>query len=165
MDNTARLRAISGAIKEMQQGDAALGAEKFSQAEVHYQAALRQAPNDYAGLVSMAKCQLMQKKYSEGAQNARQAAAVYPQEAQGHHLSGFAALTLKEYEAAYHDFQATQRLLPGNPSPLFFMGLAQEAMNRRPEAARASARYLEQVQEGTYAQHAAQRLQAWGYAR
>jgi len=165
MDSTARLRAIGGAIREMQQGDAALGAEKFSQAEVHYQAALRQAPNDYVGLVSMAKCQLMQEKYSEGARYARQAKAVYPQEAQGHHLSGFAALTLKEYDAAYQDFQTAHRLLPGNPSPLFFMGLSQEAMGRRPEAARAYALYLEQVQEGKFAQHAAQRLQAWGYAR
>lgn len=165
MDSTSRLRAISGAIQEMQKGDTALGAENFSQAEVHYQAALRQAPNDYVGLVSMAKCQLIQKKYDEGARYARQAKAVYPGEAQGHHLSGFAALTLKEYESAYQDFQTAQRLLPGNPSPLFFMGLAQEAMNHRPEAAREYRRYLEQVQEGKYAEHAAQRLQAWGYAR
>jgi predicted Zn-dependent protease len=165
MDNTARLRAISGALREMQQGDAALGAEKFGQAESHYQAALRQAPNDYAGLVSMAKCQLIQKKYGEGARYARQAKAVYPQEAQGHHLSGFAALTLKEYDAAYQDFQTAHRLLPGNPSPLFFMGFAQEAMGRRPEAAREYARYLERVQQGKFAQHAAQRLKDWGYAR
>ncbi|MCK7509782.1 MAG: hypothetical protein MZV70_40920 [Desulfobacterales bacterium] len=76
----------------MQKGDKALGAKNYSQAEGHYQTALRQAPNDYAGLVSMAKCQLIQKKYSEGARYARQAKSVYPQEAQGHHLSGFAAL-------------------------------------------------------------------------
>ncbi len=45
------------------------------------------------------------------------------------------------------------------------MGFAQEAMNRRPEAAREYRRYLEHVQEGKYAQHAAQRLKDWGYAR
>ncbi|RPI07789.1 MAG: peptidase M48 Ste24p, partial [Zetaproteobacteria bacterium] len=93
MDHTARLRAIDGAIREMQQGDAALDAEKFGQAEAHYRTALKQAPDDYVGLVSMAKCHLMQKKYGEGARYARQATAVYPQEAQGHHLSGFAALS------------------------------------------------------------------------
>lgn len=165
MDSTAQLRAISGAIQEIQQGDTALGAENFGQAEVHYQAALRQAPNDYAGLVSMAKCQLIQKKYSEGARYARLAKAVYPQEAQGHRLSGFAALNLKQYEAAYQDFQTAQQLLPGNPTPLFFMGFAQEAMEHRPEAARAYSLYLKQVQEGKYAEHAAQRLKDWGYAR
>ena len=165
MDNTARLRAITGAIREMERGEAALGAEKYSQAEEHYRAALRQAPDDYVALVSMAKCQLMQEKYSEGARYARQAKAVYPQEVQGHHLSGFAGLTLKEYEAAYQDFQIAHRLLPGNPSPLFLMGLTQEAMDRRPEAARAYAQYLERVHEGKFAQHAAQRLRDWGYAR
>jgi predicted Zn-dependent protease len=165
MDNTARLRSIKGAIDEMQKGDKALGSKNYSQAEDHYQAALRQTPNDYAGLVSMAKCQLIQKKYSEGARYARQSKAVYPQEAQGHHLSGFAALNLKEYESAYQDFQTSQRLLPGNPSTIFFMGFAQEGMNHRPEAAREYRRYLQQVQQGKYAQHATQRLREWGYAR
>ena len=165
MDATARLRAISGALREMHLGDAALDAEKFSQAETHYQSALKQAPNDYAGLVSMAKCQLVQRKYGEGGRYARQAKAVYPQEAQGHHLSGFAALNLKENETAYQDFRTAQQLLPGNPSPLFFMGFAQEGMGRRPEAAQEYRRYLEQVREGKYAQYAAQRLREWGYAR
>lgn len=165
MDNTARLRSIKGAIDEMQKGDKALAAKNYSQAEDHYQAALRQAPNDYAGWVSMAKCQLIQKKYSEGARYARQAKTVYPQEAQGHHLSGFAALNLKEYESAYQDFQASQRLLPGNPNTLFFMGYAQEGMSHRPEAAREYRRYLQQVQQGKYAQHATQRLREWGYGR
>jgi predicted Zn-dependent protease len=165
MDNTARLRSIKGAIDEMQKGDKSLAAKNYGQAEDHYQSALRQAPNDYAGLVSMAKCQLIQKRYSEGARYAKQAKAVYPQEAQGHHLSGFAALNLKEYESAYQDFQASQRLLPGNPNTLFFMGYAQEGMNHRPEAAREYRRYLQQVQQGKYAQHAAQRLREWGYAR
>jgi predicted Zn-dependent protease len=165
MDNTARLRSIKGAIDEMQKGDKALAAKNYSQAEDHYQTALKQAPNDYAGLVSMAKCQLIQKKYSEGARYARQAKSVYPQEAQGHHLSGFAALNLKEYESAFQDFQASQRLMPGNPNTLFFMGYAQEGMSHRPEAAREYRRYLQQVQQGKYAQHAAQRLREWGYGR
>ena len=165
MDKTARLRSIKGAIEEMQKGDKALGSKNYGQAEGHYQSALRQAPNDYAGLVSMAKCQLVQKKYSEGATYARQAKAVYPQEAQGHHLSGFAELNLKQYDAAYRDFQASQRLLPGNPSTIFFMGYAQEGMNRRTEAAQEYRRYLQQVRQGKYAQHAQQRLVEWGYAR
>lgn len=165
MDKTARLRSIKGAIEEMQKGDKALGSKNYGQAEAHYQSALRQAPNDYAGLVSMAKCQLVQKKYGEGAKYAQQAKAVYPQEAQGHHLGGFAALNLKQYDAAYRDFQASQRLLPGNPATIFFMGYAQEGMNRRTEAAQEYRRYLQQVRQGKYAQHAQQRLVEWGYAR
>ncbi len=165
MDQTARLRALAGAIEEMQKGDAALGSKNFRQAESHYQAALKQAPNDYVGLVSMAKCQLIQKKYSEGARYARQAKSAYPQEAQGHHLSGFAGLNLKEYDSAFQDFKTAHRLLPGNPNSIFFMGFAQEGMNHQPEAAREYRRYLQLVQQGKYAQHATQRLREWGYAR
>jgi beta-barrel assembly-enhancing protease len=165
MDHTARLRSLKGAIEEMQKGDAALGSKNFSQAESHYQAALKQAPNDYAGLVSMARYQLIQKKYGEGARYARQAKSAYPQEAQGHHLSGFAELNLKDYENAYQDFKVVNRLLPGNPNSVFFMGFAQEGMQHRPEAAREYRRYLQQVQQGKYAQHASQRLREWGYAR
>ncbi|HWR91497.1 MAG TPA: M48 family metalloprotease [Desulfobacterales bacterium] len=165
MDHTAQLRAIKGAIDAMEKGDKALGAKNFSQAEALYQNALKQAPNDYAGLVSMARCQLMQKKYSEGARYAQLAKSVYPQENQGHFLSGFAELNLKQYDAAYRDFQASQRLLPGNPTTVFFMGYAQEGMGRRPEAAQEYRRYLQQVRQGSYAQHAQRRLVEWGYAR
>jgi predicted Zn-dependent protease len=165
MDHTAQLRSIKGAIEEMQKGDKALGAKNFSQAETHYQTALKQAPNDYAGLISMARCQLIQKKYSEGARYAQQAKSAYPQETQGHYMSGFAELNLKQYEAAYQDFQASQRLLPGNPTTIFFMGYAQEGMNRRQEAAQEYRRYLQQVRQGSYAQHAQRRLVEWGYAR
>ena len=164
MDSTARLRAIKGAVEEMQKGDKAMGSKEYPQAEGHYRTALNQAPNDYAGLASMAKCQLMMKKYSEGARYARLAKSVYPQEAQGHHLSGFAALNLKEFESAHQDFQASHRLLPGNPTTIFFIGYSLEGLGHRPDAAREYQRYLQQVREGQYAQHAAQRLREWGYA-
>ena len=165
MDNTARLRAIKGAIEEMQQGDKAMGSKNFSQAETHFRSALKQAPNDYAGLVSMAKCQLIQKNYAEGARYARQAQSVFPQEAQGHHLSGFAGLNLKEFDTALTDFQTSQRLLPGNPNTSFFIGYSYEGLGRRSEAAREYQRFLQQVRQGQHAQHAAQRLREWGYAR
>jgi hypothetical protein len=62
MDNTAGLRKIKGAIKKMQDGEEAMGKEQFSQAEGLFKQALNEAPNDYAGLLLMAKCQLVQKK-------------------------------------------------------------------------------------------------------
>jgi tetratricopeptide (TPR) repeat protein len=163
MDNTAGVRAIKGAIEAMQDGDEAMGSKNYRQAENFYRAALKKAPNDYAGLLSMAKCQLMQKKYSEGARYADRAKSVYPGEAQGHHLSGFAALNLKKFDSAYQAFQTEQRLLPQNPTPIFFMGYSLDNMGRRADAAREYQRYLQYVPQGDYAQHAAQRLQQWGY--
>jgi beta-barrel assembly-enhancing protease len=163
MDNTAALRSIKRAIEAMQDGDEAMGTKNYSQAESLYRTALKQAPNDYAGLLSMAKCQLMQKNYSEGSKYANRAKTVYPREAQGHYLSGFAALNLKKFDAAYRDFQTEQRLLPQNPTPIFFMGYSLDNMGRRADAAREYQRYLQHVRQGDHAQHAARRLQQWGY--
>jgi predicted Zn-dependent protease len=165
MDATARLRAIKGGIELMQKGDAAMAANKYDEAETHYEAALKQAPGDYAGLVCMAKSHLAQKEYAEAERYARDAKAVYPQEAQAQITGGFASLYLKRYEPAAQDFQAAQRLLPGSPSLVFFTGYANEGMNRRPEAAREYHRYLQLVNQGRYAQHARVRLREWGYGR
>lgn len=165
MDAIARLRAIKGGIELMQKGDAAMAANKYDEAETHYEAALKQAPGDYAGLVCMAKCHLAQKEYAEAERYARDAKAVYPQEAQAQITGGFASLYLKRYEPAALDFQAAQRLLPGSPSLVFFTGYANEGMNRRPEAAREYRRYLQLVNQGRYAQHARVRLREWGYGR
>jgi predicted Zn-dependent protease len=165
MDQTARLRAIKGPIEEMQKGEKLLAAKKYDEAENHYRSALRAVPNDYTGLVQMATCQLMQQQYAEALRYADQARAVYPQEAQGHHLSGFARLNTGDYAGAYRDFSSSERLLPGNPHTVFFQGLSQEKMNHRPDAARDYNRYLQKVREGKYAQYAYQRLREWGYAR
>jgi tetratricopeptide (TPR) repeat protein len=80
-------------------------------------------------------------------------------------LSGFAQLNLKRFDAALTDFKASQSLLPGNPNTTFFIGYSYEGMGRRSEAAREYQRFLQQVRQGQYAQHAAQRLREWGYAR
>jgi predicted Zn-dependent protease len=165
MDHTARLRAMKGAIEEMQKGDKSMGGKKFGEAGEHYGKALKTAPNDYAGLISMATCQLVQKNYAEGQRYAERAKSVYPQESRGHHLSGFAKLNTQNFDGAYQDFSTTESLLPGNPQVIFFKGYAQEKMNHRPQAASEYRRYLQQVREGDYAKYAYQRLREWGYAR
>lgn len=163
MDHAARLRSIKGAIEEMQRGEQEMGREKYGEAETHFRNGLKQSPEDYAGLVMMTLCQIIQKKEEEGLRYAERAKAVYPQEAQGHHLSGFIKLRTKEFEGAYRDFSTHEKLLPGNPTTMFLKGFAQEGMQNKPEAAKEYHRYLEVVQEGKFAQHANQRLLEWGY--
>ncbi len=163
MDHTAKLRSMKGALEEMQKGEQEMGREKYGEAEFHFRNALKQAPEDYAGLVMMTLCQIVQKKDVEGLRNAEKAKAVYPQEAQAHHLSGFIKLRTKDFEGAYRDFSSHEKLLPGNPTTMFFKGFAQEGMQNKTEAAREYHRYLEVVQEGKFAQHAKQRLMEWGY--
>jgi predicted Zn-dependent protease len=165
MDNTAGLRRIKGAIKKMQDGEEAMGKEQFSQAEGLFKQALDEAPNDYAGLLLMAKCQLVQKKDSQAERYADRAKQVYPDEAQAYHISGIAKIRNKKYDAAYEDFSIYERRLPGNPNTVFFKGLSLEGGEKIEPAARAYNAYLKQVRQGKQAQYAYQRLKEWGYVR
>jgi predicted Zn-dependent protease len=158
MDHAAGLRRIGPAIEALQAADAALAARNLDQAESQIQRALRVAPQDYAALALMVKVQLAKGDPSAAKRDAEQAKARYPSEAQGHHLSGVADLGLKRYEAAYADFSAYERLLPGNPNTVFLKGVSLEGMNRKGEAAREYYRYLQAVKRGDKAKYAYQRL-------
>jgi len=163
MDHTARLRAMKGTIEELQKGEAAMNGEKMGEAETHFRNALKQTPIDYAGLVMMATCQIVQKKPAEGLRYSEAAKSVYPQEAQAYYLSGFAKLQTKNFSGAYQDFSSYEKVLPGNPTTTFFKGFSLEGMGKKPEAAQDYHRYLQVVKEGKFAQHAYSRLVEWGY--
>ncbi len=165
MDHTVHLRKLKGAIETMQKSEVAMARKKFPEAESDLKQALTQAPGDYAGLLMMSKCLLAQNKNAEARRFADDASQVYPEEAQAHQIGGIAALRLKRFNEAFHEFDQYDRLLPGDPNTVFFKGLALEKMHRRPAAAQAYSRYLHQVKQGNMARHAYQRLRQWGYIR
>jgi len=165
MDHTAKLRAMKGAIEEMQKGEKAMAQKKYGEAEDHFKKALKQAPDDYAGLCMMSKCLLAQKKNDEAKQYAQKAKKVYPREAQAHHLAGFAKISLKNFDSAYQDFTDYDKLLPGNPNTMFFKGFSLEGMQRTKDAANEYYQYLQVVNQGQQAKHAYQRLVEWGYIK
>lgn len=165
MDHTAALRAKEQAIDEIQNGDKLLAQRKYDAASGHFRRALKKAPNDYVALCQMSISNLAQKKYAVGRQYAEMAQKAYPQEAQAYHLSGFSKIQLKDFEGAYEEFDAYDRLLPGNPNTLFFKGYCQEGMGNTAQAAQHYQRYLQTVQQGQYAQHAYRRLVDWGYIK
>ena len=162
MDETANLRAMREAIETLQKGEKAMAEKKYSQAQSHFSDALRLAPEDYAGLVMMSKCQLALNRASEAKYYAEKAKEVYPQEAQAVHLTGVANLNLKEYDAAYNEFDAYERMLPGNPNTIFLKGVTLEGMQDKQGAAQEYYRYLQSVNEGEQAEYAYQRLVGWG---
>ncbi|MBU0986327.1 MAG: M48 family metalloprotease [Proteobacteria bacterium] len=165
MDHTANLRAIRGAIEDMQKGESAMAKTEYNEAETYFKSALKQAPDDYAGLVMMAKCQLALKNFAEAKKYAQRAKEVYPQEGQAYHLSGFAKIHLKDFDSAYQEFTHYDKLLPGNPNTLFFKGYALDGMQRIKEAAGEYYQYLQNVNQGEQAQHAYRRLIEWGYIK
>ena len=163
MDHTARLRAMKGTIEDLQKGEQEMNRQKLGEAEAHFRNALKQTPNDYAGLVMMATCQIIQKKPAEGLRYSEAAKSVYPQEAQAYNLSGFAKLQTRDFGGAYQDFSAYERVLPGNPTTVFFKGFSLEGTENKEEAAKEYHRYLQAVKEGKFAQYAYGRMVEWGY--
>jgi len=165
MDHTAKLRSMKGAIEDMQKGERAMGGEKYDEAERYFKSALKQAPDDYAGLVMMAKCLMVQEKTSEAGSFVEKAKQVYPQEAQAYYLDGFVKINEKKYASAYEDFNTYERILPGNPNIIFYQGLSLEGMNRMSESADKYYQYIKIVNQGDKAKYAYRRLVEWGYVK
>jgi predicted Zn-dependent protease len=167
MDHTAALRQRKKAIELMQEGEKYLGQEKYDAARTAFSSALKQAQDDYAGHVLMAKCLLIQDNNKEAASYATAAIQIYPTETQGHYVAGLAHVGTRQFDRALDNFSTCDRLLPGNPQLTFYMGYSRENMGRRQAAAANYADYLKMVnyQSNKYSQHAYQRLKEWGYAQ
>ncbi|MDD4871024.1 MAG: M48 family metalloprotease [Kiritimatiellae bacterium] len=163
MDNTARLRAIRGAIEKMQEGETCLMKNKPAEAEGKYREALRLAPNDYAGLLMMSKCLLVQKKYRDAENFAEAAKSVYPEEPQAKHVSGMAKVANREFDAALNDFNSYEQVLPGNTNTIYLKGLCYDRMGNKRQAAGEYQKYLNQDPNGEHADEVKTRLITWGY--
>ncbi|GAK54791.1 peptidase M48 Ste24p [Candidatus Vecturithrix granuli] len=165
MDATAGLRQIKEAIENLQEGEKAMTQEQYSKAEGFFDNALRQVPDDYAGLVMMSKCQLALNNSKKAEYYAEQAKRVYPAEAQAQHVSGIAKLDQNKYDAAYQDFDRYETMLPGNPNTIFLKAVALEGMQYRQKASEEYYRYLQNINEGDQAEYAYDRLIQWGYLK
>ncbi len=165
MDHTARLRKIKGAIEKMQSGEKAMTKRKFKDAEKQFRLALKQAPNDYAGLVMMAKCMLAQNKNEEAERYAQRAKQVYPNEAQAYHIKGMSALQKKDYDSAYAEFGNYEKMLPGNLNTIFLKGLSMEGMGNKHKSALEYYRYLKLDTQSKQAKYAYHRLVDWKYIK
>lgn len=164
MDATARLRAVKPAVDAEQRGQLLLAKKSVGEAEAQFGEALRVAPDDYTGLVLMARTQVAQKKYAEAERYVDRAVSVYPSEGQALQLAGLVKLAQKRPDLAFQRFDAYDKALPGNPSTLFFKGVALENMQNRTGAAQHYQAYLKAGARGDTANYAAQRLREWGPA-
>lgn len=165
MDHTAALRNMKDAIESMQNGEKAMMKRKFEDAEKQFHLALNQAPNDYAGLVMMAKCMLAQDKNKEARRYAQMAKQVNPRESQAYHIKGMSLLKTKDYDSAYAEFKDYGKMLPGNPNTIFLKGLSLEGMGQVNKAAGEYACYLKFDTESKQARYAYRRLVEWKYIK
>ncbi len=165
MDMTASIRAQKDAIVAMQNGMNALGENNVGEAERQYASALSLQPQDYTGLLTMAKIQLALKRFPQARDFANRARAVYPEEAQARQVCALSALNLRQFDAAYADFDAYDRMLPGNSVLAFYKGFTLEQMGRKKLAATEFQRYLQSNSSDDQSAYAVNRLTAWGYIK
>ena len=165
MDNTSRLRSMKPAIGEQQKGESMLNQKKYDTAEGHLNQALRLAPEDYPGLVLMAKTQMAMNRPREAQPYLMKAKSIYPTEAQASQLAGVTHLQLRQPDKALAAFQEFDRLLPGNPNTTFLKGYSLEQMQNKKAAAQEYYNYLQMTRQGGQAQHAFSRLQGWGLVK
>ncbi|VEN73110.1 Peptidase M48 Ste24p [Candidatus Desulfarcum epimagneticum] len=163
MDHTAGLRKIKGAVESLWEGEKEMAKKRYSQAEAHYEKALKIAPDDYAGLLMMSKCQLAQKRPEEARRYAEKAKAVNPGEPQALHVDGLGKLMAGRFQAAHADFAAYERALPGNADTIFLKARSLEGMGDTRASAREYARFLQSAKTGGQARYAHQRLVDWGH--
>jgi len=161
MDHTASVRKIAGAIREMEKGQRTLIQKKYPESEEHLRTALKQAPDDYAGLMLMSRCFAAQKRDKEAEAYVRQAKRVAPKEPQADLMQGTLAARSGEHVRAIQCFAAYNHRLPDNPAVVFMLGLSHEGAGYRPQARAAYKRYLQLVPNGKQATYATQRLSAW----
>jgi len=165
MDNTANLRAIGPAIKDLQQAESLIGQKKYKPAEAACQKALSVAPDDYVGLLTMSKCQLAMGDYDEAQAYAARARDAYPEEAQAMQLNGLLLARAKQYQPAIDNLAACEKSLPGNPYVGFYKGYSMEGLGDKKGAAAAYTAFLKEVNEGDQAKYAYARLVEWGYIK
>ncbi len=165
MDSTASLRRLKPAIDACKNGEMAMARKQLPQAQQHFAAALKQAPQDYPSNLLMARCLAAQGRRQDALRYADAARAIYPQEAQAHKLSGTLQLANKNPGAAVQHFEQFDRLLPGDPGIAFLKGVSYEGAGTSRAAAENYARFLRSGGQGEPAQYATSRLKAWGYIR
>lgn len=165
MDNTASLRRLEPVVRDLQDAEKLIREKQYGEAEDKIGTALKAAPQDYAGLLLMTKCQIVQERYDKARPYAARAREVYPQEPQAMQLNGLLLVKSERFEPAYESFASYEQALPGNPYTAFYKGYSQEGMGHTRQAAEEYVRFLKQVNQGDQAKYAYYRLVQWGYIK
>jgi predicted Zn-dependent protease len=163
---TAGLRAAAPAIRLFSKGEQALARQRPADAQVAIEEGLRLLPEDYAGLLLMAKCMQALNRPAEALAYAQRAKATHPGEPQAETVLAEARFGLRQYDLALEHLRQFDRLLPGNPAVAFYAGLCYENLGSLPQAAGAYRVFLDNTAGAVdprawQVQHAALRLNQW----
>ncbi len=152
-------------IRLLQHGAEALQDGNLDEARASIENGLSRMPDDYAGLLLLARVAQAQNRAGESEKLARRAAAVYPGEAQSQAVLSRSLFAQRKFEASLAVLKRYDGLLPGDPTVPFYAGLCHERMGQREAAAENYLRFVTMAgAQGAQppVNHAVSRLKAWG---
>jgi predicted Zn-dependent protease len=158
MDTIAPVLQLKPAIEELQKASTLFAEKKYDNAEEHINKALQIAPDDYASLLYMAKCQFYKNQYSNAYPYAKKANEVYSNEAQANFILGIICIKLNKYEEGLVNFENYDKKLPDNPEILFYKGFCSDKLALVNDAINYYKKYLSKIKEGQNANYARRRL-------
>ena len=157
---TASIRKNKEAFKSFAAAEAQLARKQYAAAKASAEQGLRLAPNDYVGLMLVARAHQGAGNTAAAQQVAAQAARLYPSGARAQSVLAQCAFQRKDYTGALQHLNAFERQVPGEAATAFYKGLAYDAQGQHPQAKQAYSAFVRRSGTGSnQGRYAAQRLQ------
>lgn len=158
---TPEIRKNKPALKQFATAEAQLTQKAYTAARTSAEKGLSLAPQDYVGLILLARANQAGGNVAAAQQAATRALQVDPKGARAQSMLAQCALQRQDYGTALRHLNAFERQVPGVPATAFYCGLAYDGQGQKERAAQAYRAYV--VQSGTAAtsesRFATQRLQ------
>jgi predicted Zn-dependent protease len=162
---TAHLREVGPAYAKMDQGREALSDGRDAEAVNLMAEACRMAPGEAQIWVMRAAAEAKVGDTESGFSSAQKALELYPDLYQARVTAGILAFELGKGAESLDHLQTAERLVPGQPAVMFFIGRNYETAGRREDAAKAYSEVLQKVNQGSMAEYCHRRLVEWGYIK
>jgi predicted Zn-dependent protease len=159
----ARQKLRAPAYKAQEQGNRFMASKQYRRAAQSFQQAIGDFGWDGLMHADLATAYFMMQSYERAAETASQGARISPELFKTNYLAGVTNLKVKRYNQAARHLSSADRIMPGNPSSLYYLAAAYEGMGSRNQAARIYQSLYQKDPRGEVGQAARKRLQSLGY--
>ncbi len=164
-ERTQYLRSVAPAYALMDEAKNILSQGNAARAVSLLNRATDEAPKEALIWVYRAVAEKTAGNTRAAVSSARRSVELYPNLYHARYVAGVVLFHDQNYQESLQHLSEADKIVPNQPSVLFYMGRNWEAMGQRDRAARAYYAVLKKVQKGPMAQYCYQRLVAWGYLR
>ncbi len=157
---TQILQKIAPAYQHYDQAEKLMAKKNTQQAIVEYRKAIDLTSDQALFYSDLAFAYFKINNLREARVNIDRALQLYPGLFQSRFYSGLIALQTPDYSRALTDFGRADKLIPNQPSVIFYQGMCYEKLTNKDMAVKKYQQVLKLTSEGEYAQKAQERLTA-----